>query len=100
VRRRRLFVATEASADLFEAKGWLLQAGSGKAARARYKALFDSVAVLVEHPTRYRRWPDEPTRRVMVVGGYRVIYRVDPDTGDDATAGDVTVLAVFGPGEP
>jgi len=36
----------------------------------------------------------------MVVSGYRVIYRVDPDTGADATAGDVTVLAVFGPGEP
>lgn len=29
--------------------------------------------------------------------GYRILYEVDPDTGDNATAGDVRVLRVFGP---
>jgi len=27
--------------------------------------------------------------------GYRVVYRVTPDTGNNATAGDVLVLRVF-----
>ena len=31
--------------------------------------------------------------------GHRVIYRVDPDSGSNATAGDVLVLRVFGPGQ-
>jgi hypothetical protein len=36
-------------------------------------------------------------REIPVAGGYRVIYVVKPDTGDNATAGDVEVLRVFGP---
>ena len=32
-------------------------------------------------------------------GGYRVLYRVIPDTGHDDTAGDVRILRVFGPGQ-
>ncbi len=31
--------------------------------------------------------------------GHRVIYEVVPDTGRNATAGNVTVLRVFGPGQ-
>jgi hypothetical protein len=31
--------------------------------------------------------------------GYRIVYVVDPDTGGNAEAGDVTVLRVFGPGQ-
>lgn len=38
-------------------------------------------------------------REVPVAGGYRVIYVVTPDTGDNATAGNVEVLRVFGPGQ-
>ena len=33
------------------------------------------------------------------VEGYRVAYEVRPDTGEDRTAGDVTVLRVWGPGQ-
>jgi len=32
-------------------------------------------------------------------GGYRAIYEVDPDTGQNRTAGDVVVLRVYGPGQ-
>lgn len=39
------------------------------------------------------------TLRQLVVSGYRVIYRVDHDTGEGSTAGDVRILALFGPGE-
>ena len=31
---------------------------------------------------------------------HRIVYRVDPDTGESSTAGDVRILAVFGPGQP
>ena len=31
--------------------------------------------------------------------GHRIVYVVDPDTGRNADAGDVTVLRVFGPGQ-
>jgi plasmid stabilization system protein ParE len=94
--RRHRLISTDAATDLAEAQGGLLQPGSGKAARNRYDALFDAIEGLADHPSRYRRLPDDPTRRVIVVKG----YRVSPDTGRDRTAGHVTVLAVVGPGEP
>ncbi|HUB15921.1 MAG TPA: hypothetical protein VMB34_28505 [Acetobacteraceae bacterium] len=31
--------------------------------------------------------------------GYRALDEVHPDTGRDETAGDVTVLRVYGPGQ-
>jgi hypothetical protein len=31
--------------------------------------------------------------------GHCVVYVVDPDAGENADAGDVTVLRVFGPGQ-
>lgn len=41
-----------------------------------------------------------PRRYQMVVSEHRVIYRIDPDTGESMTAGDIRVVAVFGPGQP
>jgi len=35
----------------------------------------------------------------MVTERHVVVYEVIPDTGRDTTAGDVTVLRVFGPGQ-
>jgi hypothetical protein len=32
-------------------------------------------------------------------GGYRALYTVVQDTGRSATAGDVLVLRIFGPGQ-
>jgi hypothetical protein len=40
-----------------------------------------------------------PGSRVMVCGGHRVLYEVSPDTGDNATAGNVMILRVLGPGQ-
>ena len=34
----------------------------------------------------------------MVSDRHRVIYEVDPDTGDNATAGNIIVLRILGPG--
>ena len=35
----------------------------------------------------------------MICEGYFVLYEAVPDTGDNATAGDVLILAVFPPGK-
>jgi hypothetical protein len=46
----------------------------------------------------YARGEHENTRELSVEG-HRVVYAVTPDTGSNATAGDVLVLRVFGPGQ-
>ena len=38
-------------------------------------------------------------REMPCKGGYRALYEVDPDTGDNATAGDVVILRIYGPGQ-
>jgi hypothetical protein len=35
----------------------------------------------------------------MVIEDHVVVYELHPDTGSNATAGDVLVLRVFGPGQ-
>lgn len=45
-------------------------------------------------------WPfgEHPGIREVTIEGYRLLYQVAPDTGDNATAGDVQLLRLFGPG--
>ncbi len=76
----------------------MTQPGAGGRAARRLAALAAAVQDLRRHPC---RWPqgEHPGVRERHVEGYRVAYEVVPDTGDDATAGDVTVLRVFGPGQ-
>ena len=86
--------------DINDAKRWLLQAGAGHVAQRRYQAILRAIQGLYASPVRHRRSEDHPGRRVISVAGYRILYTVLPDTGDNRTAGDVIVLAVLGPGEP
>jgi len=97
-RKRRLTIAGGAARDLAEARSWLTQPGAGFRAARRLTAIGAAVRGLRQHPC---RWPQgvHPGVRERHVEGYRVCYEVLPDTGDDATAGDVTVLRVFGPGQ-
>jgi plasmid stabilization system protein ParE len=94
---RTLIYAPEALADLDAAALWLTRPGSGARARRTLAALRADIRRLPRHPY---LWPagDHPgVRELSVAGGYRVLYRVHPDTGSSATAGDVRVLRVFGP---
>lgn len=77
-----------------------MQQGAGPNGRMRWDALRTTRSRLREHPYLGAPSPEQPGRRQLVVSGYRIIYRVDPDTGDIDTAGDVRILAVFGPGQP
>jgi plasmid stabilization system protein ParE len=98
---RRVVELTEvATADLNDAREWLHQPGSGPVARRRYQALSRAIRTLRSDPMRYRRDPEDARQRIISVEGYRIIYEVTPDTGNNRTAGDVTVLAVLGAGEP
>jgi hypothetical protein len=54
---------------------------------------------LRQRPCLYPGGPHPGVRELPCDGGYRVLYRVDPDTGHNETAGDVRVLRIFGPGQ-
>jgi plasmid stabilization system protein ParE len=85
---RRLIYAPRALDDLDAIYRWQTQPGSGAAAIRRLK----------QHPCRYPVG-QHPGVRELPSEGYRVMYRVVPDTGRDETAGDIRVLRAFGPGQ-
>ena len=97
---RAVTTAPEAAEALKATRRWLTQPGSGPDGRKRWEALRDARRRLRTHPYLGPASDEHPGRRVLVVPGYRLIYRVAPDTGNNATAGDVRLLAVFGPGQP
>jgi plasmid stabilization system protein ParE len=94
---RRLGYTDDALADLDAMRRWLTQPGSGPAARRRMTAIWAAIERLRQHPCLHARG-DQPGTREVSSEGHRIIYVVDPDTGRNADAGDVTVLRVFGPG--
>lgn len=97
---RRVTTAPGAVLALAAARRWLLQPGSGPAGARRWDALREARRSLRDHPYLGGESEEHPGHRQYVVSGYRLIYRVHPDTGDGATAGDVRIVAVFGPGQP
>ncbi len=96
---RQLVYAPRAREDFDAVRRWLTQPGSGPLARRTLAAIRASLRRLREQPC---LWPvgDHPgVRELPCAGGYRVIYRVHPDTGRNETAGNIQVLRVFGPGQ-
>ncbi|MBX3483523.1 type II toxin-antitoxin system RelE/ParE family toxin [Phenylobacterium sp.] len=93
---RSLVLSDKAKAELGAAKRWLRQPGAGIRAAARLRRIAEALSDLRRHPC---RWPESEHRgvRERSIEGYRILYEVTPDTGRDATAGDVHVLRVFGP---
>ncbi|MDA8250207.1 MAG: type II toxin-antitoxin system RelE/ParE family toxin [Rhodospirillales bacterium] len=96
---RSLRYADEALADLDAIRRWLSQPGSGSAARRKLAAIRDSIRYLRDHPCLHTFGDHPGVRELPCNGGYRVLYRVHPDTGRNDTAGGVLVLRVFGPGQ-
>ena len=92
-------IAPAATRDLAAARKWLTQDGAGAAARRTLTKL--KTAVTTDLRASPCRWPPSthPGVRERSVDGYRVMFEVDPDTGDNETAGNVEVLRVFGPGQ-
>lgn len=97
---RKVTTAPEAADALRQARAWLTQKGSGPNGQARWDALRTARFRLRANPYLGHPSAELPGRRQLVVSNHRIIYRVDPDTNETATAGDVRIVAVFGPGQP
>ena len=85
--------------DILSHAAWLAQPGAGASARRKIVAIRDAVRALRTEPITWRRSADHPAYRERPVAGYVIVYRVEPDTDDRRTAGDVLVIRVFGPGQ-
>ncbi len=96
---RRLGYANRALADLDAARQWLTQPGAGVAAIGKLVAIRTAIRQLRQHPCQWPAGPDTGVREMPCAGGYRMLYEVNPDTGSSATAGDVLVLRIYGPGQ-
>ena len=62
-------------------------------------AIVGSIKGLLVHPCFFAFGQHPGVRELPCAGGYRVLYRVLPDTGFNETAGEVRILRVFGPGQ-
>jgi plasmid stabilization system protein ParE len=96
---RKLDYTDDAIEDLTEVRGWLTQPGSGPRARRTLAAIRTDIRPLRQHPCQWPVGEHPGVRELPCAGGYRVLYEVSPDTGRSATAGDVLVLRVYGPGQ-
>ena len=96
---RRLSYSNDALADLAHIREWLTQPGAGSAAQRKLTAIRASIRALRDHPCMYAAHEQPGVRELPCQGGYRALYRLDPDTGSNETAGDIRVLRVFGPGQ-
>ncbi len=94
---RKVITAPAALEDLRSARAWLTQPGSGPTGRARWETLQSARRDLRGWPYAGAQSPDHPNCRYVVSEGYFILYKVQPDTGDTKTAGDVIILAVFPP---
>ena len=95
----RILYTPEASDDLEEVQRWLTQPGAGPVARRRLVAIRRAINRLRLYPCLYPVGEHPGVREMPCDGGHRALYRVIPDTGRNATAGDVLILRVFGPGQ-
>ena len=96
---RRLSYTTEALDDLDAMEGWQMQPDSGPAAGRRIKAIRAAIDGLRVHPCRRPVVNQAGVRELPCPGGCRASDRVLPDTGKNASAGDVQVPRVHGPGQ-
>jgi len=77
-----LIYAPRALADLNNAiRRWQTQSGAGQAAKRRLKAIRATFLRLRHHPCLFPVGDNPGVRELPCDGGYRALYRVDPDTG-------------------
>jgi plasmid stabilization system protein ParE len=96
---RTVTIAPGAAVALREARLWLTQKGSGIDGRRRWEELKNARRRLREWPYIGALSQEHAGHRQLVVSGYRILYFVEHDTGDSQTAGNIRMVAVFGPGQ-
>ncbi len=96
---RKVRTAAKAVAALDQARLWLLQPGSGSFGLQRWTALQSVPRRLRDHPFAGPVCPENSAYRQIVVHGYIFYYRIMPGAGGSATAGDIEIVDIFGPGQ-
>ncbi len=96
---RRVLYTKDAIEGPKAIRGWLTRPVSGPRARHRLAAIGTAIKRLCRHPCLFPIGEYPGVRELPCDGGYRALYEVIPDTGRSETAGDVTVLRVYGPGQ-
>ena len=92
------YVRAAAARDLAEVFAWLSQPESATRSAPRAADKDGDHLPLREDPPCLFAFGQHRGRREFTAEGYRIVYRVNPDTGLNGTAGDVEYL-VFGPGQ-
>jgi plasmid stabilization system protein ParE len=97
---RELVVSPRAAADIAAATDrFFAYAGPTLQARQRLRDLINAIEDLTQAPVTFRVSARLAGARERVVSGCVIYFRVLPDTGENATAGDVRVLHVKLPGQ-
>lgn len=95
---RRVSFSIPGQRDLGAVTRWYQQSGSGISAKTRLQRIKSAVAGLALNPCSYREGVIEGTRE-LICERHRILFRVEPDTGDNVTAGNVEILRILGPGQ-
>ena len=96
---RLLELSDDALDDFDRMVNWQTQSGSGTVARRRVQRIRAAIMRLKRNPCLYPACDQPGVRGMPADGGHRVFYTVIPDTGRSSTAGNVTILRIFGPGQ-
>lgn len=97
---RGFTISIRAALDLARAEErFFAYAGPTPQALERLEDLLDAVADLEHTPATWPVSARHPGTRERVVSRCKIYYDIIPDTGDNATAGDVTILHVRLPGQ-
>ena len=94
---RRVVTARAAAVGLRAARRWFIQPGSGVVGQKSWQHILAVIQQLRDFPYLGFRSDEHPGCYRLSVEGYLIVYQIDPDTGERATAGTVTILAVFSP---
>jgi len=81
------------------ADAFFAYAGRTPEAEKRYDAVWEAIESLVLAPVQSPRCSRWTWARERVVSGCKIYYFVDPDTGENVSAGDVFILRIRLPGE-
>ncbi len=97
---RALIVSSRAEADIVAAEDrFLAYGGPTPQALRRLQDLIEAIKDLKTAPVMFKMSTRFPGVRERVVSGCTIYFRVLPDTGLNATAGDVRVLHIKLPGQ-
>jgi plasmid stabilization system protein ParE len=97
---RELVVSPRAEADIVAAADrFFAYDGPTPQALRRFQDLIEALETLTAAPVTFRTSAKFAGVRERVVSGCTIYFRVLPDTGENATAGDVRILHVKLPGQ-